>query len=85
VSKDGKYAVNGNVVEVTNLQAKMESLKNQVAQVNEANANALRIVVSADAKASHQSVMQVLEFASLAGLNNIVFATQDSQPNLKKK
>ena len=85
VSKDGKYALNGNVVDTATLGQKMELIKNQAAQVSEANANALRVVISADAKASHQSVMQVLEIASQAGLNNIVFATQDTQPNLKKK
>jgi len=85
VSKDGKYALNGTVVESTALAQKMELIKTQAAQVSEANANALRVVISADAKASHQSVMQVLEIASQAGLNNIVFATQDTQPGLKKK
>ena len=63
----------------------MELMKNQAAQISEANANALRVVISADAKASHQSVMQVLEIASHSGLNNIAFATQDTQPTQKKK
>ena len=85
VSKDGKYALNGNLVDAATLGQKMELMKNQAAQISEANANALRVVISADAKASHQSVMQVLEIASHSGLNNIAFATQDTQPTQKKK
>jgi biopolymer transport protein ExbD len=85
VSKDGKYALNGNVVETSALAEKISHIKNQVMQNNEANIDTLRIVISADAKASHQAVMQVLEIASQAGLNNIVFATQDTQANPKKR
>ena len=83
VSKDGKYALNGNLVDAATLGQKMELMKNQAAQISEANANALRVVISAEA--SHQSVMQVLEIASHSGLNNIAFATQDTQPTQKKK
>jgi biopolymer transport protein ExbD len=85
VSKDGKYALNGNVVETSALAEKVNLIKNQALQNNEANAETLRVVISADAKASHQAVMQVLEVASQAGLNNIVFATQDTQASPKKK
>lgn len=85
VSKDGKYALNGNLVDAVILGQKIEQMKNQATQISEANANTLRVVISADAKASHQSVMQVLEIASHAGLNNIVFATQDTQLTQKKK
>jgi biopolymer transport protein ExbD len=60
-------------------------IKNQAMQNNEANLDSLRLVISADAKASHQSVMQILEIASQAGLNNIVFATQDTQATPKKR
>jgi len=85
VSKDGKYALNGNVVQTAALAEKISLIKNQVMQNNEANINILRVVISADAKASHQAVMQVLEIASQAGLNNIVFATQDTQATPKKR
>ena len=85
VSKDGKYALNGNVVQTAALAEKISLIKNQVMQNNEANINTLRVVISADAKASHQAVMQVLEIASQAGLNNIVFATQDTQATPKKR
>ena len=34
------------------------------------------VVINADAKASHQSVINVMEAARLAGLTRITFATQ---------
>jgi biopolymer transport protein ExbD len=85
VSRDGKYAINGNVVENSALAEKISVIKNQAMQNNEANVDNLRVVISADAKASHQAVMQVLEIASQVGLNNIVFATQDTQATPKKR
>jgi biopolymer transport protein ExbD len=85
ISKDGKYAINGNVTDTKDLGTKLESLKNQAIQANQADVNSLRVVIAADAKASHQAVMQVLELASLAGLSQIVFATQDTQVSPKKR
>lgn len=85
VSKDGKYAINGIVTETKDLGTKLESLKNQSTQANQGDVNNLRVVIAADAKASHQAVMQVLELASLAGLSHIVFATQDTQVSPKKR
>jgi len=85
VSKDGKYAINGNVTDAKDLGTKLESLKNQSIQANQGDVNSLRVVIAADAKASHQAVMQVLELASLAGLSQIVFATQDTQVSPKKR
>jgi biopolymer transport protein ExbD len=75
VSRDGKFAVNGNVVEGAALADRITTVKNAMASQSDAN---LRVVISADAKASHESVMQVLELASTAGLSNIVFATQSN-------
>ncbi|MBX9964334.1 MAG: biopolymer transporter ExbD [Burkholderiales bacterium] len=37
------------------------------------------VVISADAKATHQSVIRVLEAARLAGFGRITFATQNAQ------
>ncbi len=85
VSKDGKYAINGIVTETKDLGTKLESIKNQSTQANQGDVNSLRVVIAADAKASHQAVMQVLELASLAGLSQIVFATQDTQVSPKKR
>jgi biopolymer transport protein ExbD len=85
VSRDGKYAVNGNVVEANALIDRINALKSQLAGNDEQVLANLRIVVSADAKASHESVMQVLEIASNAGLSNVVFATQNNSATDKKR
>jgi biopolymer transport protein ExbD len=44
------------------------------------NADAL-LVISADARASHQAVMQVLEAAQKAGLQHITFSAQARTSN----
>ena len=85
VSRDGKYALNGNVVDTASLMEKIGLIAQQNEKTNEAALNTIRVVISADAKASHQAVMQVLEMASQAGLTNIVFATQDNQTSSQKK
>jgi biopolymer transport protein ExbD len=38
------------------------------------------IVINADAKASHQSVINIMEAARMAGLPRITFATQGTPP-----
>jgi biopolymer transport protein ExbD len=84
VSRDGKYAVNGNVVEAAELQNRINQVKTQMGGQDAQIISNLRVVISADAKASHESVMQILELASNAGLSNIVFATQASNTSTRK-
>ena len=84
VSKDGKYAINSVVVENKDLAERLQAIKG-IPKADTSSEIAIRVVISADAKASHQSVMQVLEVASLVGINNIVFATQDPNPSSSKK
>jgi biopolymer transport protein ExbD len=85
VSRDGKYAVNGNLAETNALASRINALKTQLIGADEQALVNLRVVISADAKASHESVMQVLEIASNAGLSNIVFATQNTSTPDKKR
>jgi biopolymer transport protein ExbD len=85
VSKDGKYAINSVVIDKKDLADRLQSLKGVPKDQDNTFEVAIRLVISADAKASHQSVMQVLEVASLVGINNIVFATQDPNPSSSKK
>ncbi len=80
ISRDGKYAVNGIVVGLPALQDRLTQFKNQRAGQDEAGLTNLRVVISADAKATHDSVIQVLEFASQLGLSHLVFATQSPAP-----
>ncbi len=85
VSKDGKYAMNGVVIESKDLADRLQALKGTSSSLDSRADAQFRVVISADAKAAHQSVMQVLEVASFVGLNNIVFATQDPNPSSVKK
>ncbi|MBQ0725682.1 MAG: biopolymer transporter ExbD [Cycloclasticus sp.] len=45
----------------------------------------LPLLISADGKATHQSVMTVLDAASQLGLVNITFAANEPSPQVKKK
>ena len=73
VSSDGRYAVNKSAVEGRSIDV-----------ISQALANAARggkdmvVIISADASATHQSVITVMEAARRAGLNQITFATQST-------
>ena len=89
VSKEGRYAVNGVLVDIDQLGNKIEQLSQQwdqsVSKDGDANRQSGRMVISADAKASHQSVMFVLELAGQANISQVVFATQDANAVKSKK
>ncbi len=71
VGADGRYAVNRRVLEGGNVEL--------IAAALQENADAGRetvVVISADAAASHQSVINVMDAARRAGLVQITFATQ---------
>ncbi len=93
ISKEGRYAINGVTIDIDQLGAKMDQIAKQwdIPQNTDASPLSLpertngRIVISADAKASHQSVMFVLELAGQANITQVVFATQDINPAKSKK
>ena len=93
VSKEGRYAVNGVLIDIDQLGSKIEQLAKQWDQPTtydgapsaEAERKIGRLVISADAKASHQSVMFVLELAGQANISQVVFATQDANSVKPKK
>lgn len=72
VSRDGRFAVNGKVVDRSQLTAALEQFTHSS---NPASSN-LQVNIDADAKAPHQSVMSALEAARDANLTNIVFSSQ---------
>ena len=76
VSSDGQYMVQKTPVST----ADIGSLTQALALAANHNADAL-LVVSADARASHQAVMQVLEAAQKAGLQHITFSAQARTSN----
>ncbi len=69
VSAQGAYSINKVPVPARNAQALAAALT----AVAETDA---RLIISADALASHQSVVHAMEAARLAGLSRITFATQ---------
>ncbi len=71
ISSDGRVAIDGKRVVIDQLtQVLSQSNKNTGSE------NGPMIIIAADGKAPHQSVMQVMEAARNANLPNIVFATQ---------
>jgi biopolymer transport protein ExbD len=73
VSGDGRYAVNKLAVEGKSVDAVSFALSGAA----KAGKDTV-VIISADALASHQSVISVMEAARRAGLNQITFATQPS-------
>lgn len=67
----GKYVIDRNPVEFASVEQLAGELRR--AAVNQKEPV---VVINADAKASHQSVINVMEAARLAGLTRITFATQ---------
>ena len=54
----------------------MHAYRDQYAQLFNAGRNVVLIAISADARATHQSVIDVMESARLAGYSHISFTTQ---------
>jgi len=73
VSADGRYVVNRKPVEGRSVELLTAELR-AVAD----GAQDLVVIVSADATAAHQSVVNVMDAARRAGLPRLTFATQTS-------
>jgi biopolymer transport protein ExbD len=71
VSADGRYAVNHKSVDGRNV----EVLTAELAAAAAGRADAV-VIISADAMAAHQSVVNVLDAARRAGLTRLTFAAQ---------
>lgn len=71
VSSDGRYMVQKTAIHPSDVLALSQALS--LAAQNSPQA---LVVISADAQASHQSVIQVLEAAQTSGLQHITFAAQ---------
>ena len=71
VSSDGRYAINKGPVDGRSIEAL------SLALVHAAHGSKdMVVIISADASATHQSVITVMEAARRSGLNQITFATQ---------
>ncbi|MDD5325491.1 MAG: biopolymer transporter ExbD [Polaromonas sp.] len=73
VSSDGRYMVNKTLVEGRGIEA----LASAMASAATAGKDSV-IIISADANATHQAVITVMEAARRAGLTQITFATQSA-------
>src|SRR4051812_7777198 len=73
VAADGRYAVNRKPVDGRSVEALAAELAAAAGGSND-----MMVIVSADATAAHQSVVNVMDAARRAGLPRLTFATQTS-------
>ncbi len=71
VAEDGRYEVDSTLVGDASVDGLAAALKKAAANENEPV-----VVINADARATHQSVVNVMEAARREGLTRITFATQ---------
>jgi len=74
VSRDGRYAVNGTLVDAASPADMAQALALAAAGKNQP-----LLLINADAQASHQSVVNVMEAARLAGIGRVNFAAQNAR------
>ena len=73
VAADGRYAVNKKPVDGRSVDALAAELTAAAAGSSE-----MMLIISADATAAHQSVINVMDAARRAGIAKLTFATQSS-------
>jgi biopolymer transport protein ExbD len=73
VSADGRYAVNRKPIDGRSVEALAAELTSAAGESHD-----MILIVSADATAAHQSVINVMDAARRAGLAKLTFATQSS-------
>jgi biopolymer transport protein ExbD len=71
VSSDGRYAIDKVPVPYRDLQAFAQALRTAAAERKDPV-----LIINADAAASHQAVINVMEAARVAGIARLAFATQ---------
>ena len=78
VAADGRYAVNRKPVEGRSVDVLAAELTAAAGGSSE-----MMVIVSADATAAHQSVINVLDAARRAGIARLTFATQSSNGGVR--
>lgn len=73
VAQDGRYAVNGSTLD----RASVDALSMALAEAAKGDKESI-IIINADASATHQAVVNVMDAARRTGLAQITFATQSS-------
>jgi biopolymer transport protein ExbD len=74
VNAQGQYVINHNAIPFRSIEQLAEELRRAGGTLKEPV-----VVISADAAATHQSVVRVMEAARLAGLSQITFTTQSNK------
>jgi biopolymer transport protein ExbD len=80
VGADGRYAINRRVLEGSSVELLTAALQESA----EAGRETV-VVISADAAAAHQSVINVMDAARRAGLVQITFATQQGSAGARTR
>jgi len=71
VSKDGQYSINSKKL----TSGDIKEISKRLLEISN-NQKDIPIIINADALATHQSVINVMEAARFAGLTKLTFATQ---------
>ncbi len=79
ISADGAYSINRSPVAGRSLEA----ISMALSQSSRFDADS-KVVIHADANAKHQAVVNVMQAARNAGLNQIIFATQSTAQAARK-
>ena len=74
MNAQGQYVVNRNAVPFRSVEQLAGELRRASAQMQDPV-----VVISADANATHQAVIRVMEASRLAGLGQITFTTQSNK------
>ena len=74
VDSQGKYSINHNVAPFSDTVSFSDSLRRAAAGAKDPV-----VVISADAKAPHQAVINIMEAARIAGYGRITFTTQSAK------
>ncbi len=72
ISQEGLYALDNNLLNANNSQDIAQALRQASAGRQDAS-----LIINADARTAHESVIRVMEAARLAGITRVSFATQD--------
>ena len=75
VDAQGRYVINRTVFTFTSAAALADTLKQAAGDAKDPV-----VIINADANATHQSVIRVMEAARVAGFVHITFATQSPPP-----
>ncbi len=80
VNAKGQYVINKAPVDFASIEQLAGELRSAGAGLREPI-----VIISADAAATHQSVIRVMEASRLAGLSQITFTTQSSQQSRARR